>query len=347
MRKNPIESVRPERAVATSLPHVVDHDEVGLLTEELRELDRAVRSGECVVLHLLRGSCLFSSASLSCCATRCSSRRSIPETTSVLVGFMGSFLQRQGDLCCVGRARCSGVKSTPLVPCNRNRVRRTPGRGLYFRAPACRRGPYPPTRRGLVLTHRGALCRAAYAGAFVGILAAGGCGPAPGATAAQAPTFESHWQDGKAELDGYRYSVTRYGEKRRGTAVMVFVTEPFSESKAVKVDDPSVNPADTFEALKLNLIRDFQTGIYDYNTMVSLFVKSRDFSPVKISFSSAEWCGHVYEEMIFSPNAIADRLPAISRANRREAAAGSKRRPYRNRRRGAVRASARPEGPVA
>ena len=126
-------------------------------------------------------------------------------------------------------------------------------------------------------------------------------GPAPSAT------FESHWQDGKAELNGYRYTITRYGQPRRGTAVMVFVTEPFSEAKRVKVDDPAANPRDTFEALKLNFVRDFQTGIYDYNTMTSLFVRSRDFSPAKISFSSAEWCGHVYEEMLFGPREIADR----------------------------------------
>ena len=75
------------------------------------------------------------------------------------------------------------------------------------------------------------------------------------------PTFEAHWQDGRAELDGYQYTVTRYGQARRGTAIMVFVTEPFSQSKRVKVDDPAANPSATFEALKLNFIRDFQTGI--------------------------------------------------------------------------------------
>ncbi len=127
------------------------------------------------------------------------------------------------------------------------------------------------------------------------------------APVSNSPTFESHWQDGKAELNGYRYAVTRYGQRRSGTAVMVFVTEPFSEAKRVKVDDPNANPKDTFEALKLNFIRDFQTGIYDYNTMTSVFVRSRDFSPAKISFSSAEWCGHVYEEMLFGPRDIADR----------------------------------------
>jgi hypothetical protein len=82
---------------------------------------------------------------------------------------------------------------------------------------------------------------------------------------------------------------------------MITVTEPFSASKRVKADDPSRDPSDTFEALKLNLVRHFQTGIYDYHTMVSLFTRSRDFSAVKVSFTAAEWCGQVYEEQVFEP----------------------------------------------
>jgi hypothetical protein len=120
--------------------------------------------------------------------------------------------------------------------------------------------------------------------------------------------FEPHWQDGKAELDGYRYRVIRYGAERMGQAVMVFVTEPFSASGHVKVDNPKKNPADTFEALKLNFVRDWQTGIYDYNTMVSVYTRSRDFSLEKISFSAMEWCGSVYEEMVFEAHRITDRL---------------------------------------
>jgi hypothetical protein len=127
---------------------------------------------------------------------------------------------------------------------------------------------------------------------------------APAPRAAVEPTFESIWQDGRAELDGYRYAVTRYGQRRGGQAVAVYVTEPFSERDRVKVDDPARHPGDVFEALKLNLVRDFQTGIYDYNTMTSLFVRSSDFMPAKVSFSSAEWCGHVYEELRFDHDAV-------------------------------------------
>lgn len=124
------------------------------------------------------------------------------------------------------------------------------------------------------------------------------------ANEAVADQFDSWWHDGKAEMDGYRLVVSRYGENRTGTAVMIFVTEPFSKSKHVKVNDHRANPSDTFDALKLNLVRDFQTGIYDYNTMVSVFVRSENLEPAKITFTSAEWCGHVYGELIFGAKDI-------------------------------------------
>jgi hypothetical protein len=124
----------------------------------------------------------------------------------------------------------------------------------------------------------------------------------------QGVDFSGHWHDGKAEMDGYRLKVNRYGEERTGQCVMIYVTEPFSESKRVKADYPDRSPEDSFDALKLNLVRDFQTGIYDYNTMVSVFVRSSDFSPVKLTFTSAEWCGHVYDELLFYPKKITGRF---------------------------------------
>jgi len=126
----------------------------------------------------------------------------------------------------------------------------------------------------------------------------------PGTPRAADPGFSSWWHDGRAELDGYHWTGSRYGEMRSGYGVAVFVTEPFSASKRVKVDDASQNPSDVVDVLKLNLVRDFQTGIYDYNTMVSTFARTSDFTPVKISFSSTEWCGNVYEELLFREQGI-------------------------------------------
>jgi hypothetical protein len=124
-------------------------------------------------------------------------------------------------------------------------------------------------------------------------------------TSAQAEnTFWPHWSDGKAELNGYELVQPRYGELRRGRAVLIFVTEPFSKSKSVKVNQYNPNDPDQFNALKLNAVRKFQTGIYDYSVMTSVFVDpARDFAPAKVSFSSQEWCGHVFEDARFGSDA--------------------------------------------
>jgi hypothetical protein len=122
------------------------------------------------------------------------------------------------------------------------------------------------------------------------------------------PEFNQVWHDGKAELDGYQYGVSRYGSPRTGRAVLIYVTEPFSLSHHVKVEDPSQNPGDAFDVFKLNLVRKFQTGIYDYNTMLSLFTRSDDLTPVKSAFSANEWCGQVYEELDFRGGNIAQRF---------------------------------------
>ncbi len=123
-------------------------------------------------------------------------------------------------------------------------------------------------------------------------------------------TFWSQWGDGKAELAGYRTSFRRYGALREGTAVTVFVTEDFSNALRVKAD-PGQHPAsDVFPVMKLNLVQDFQTGIYDYNLMTSVFVGLAPFAglpagfPAKVSFSSQEWCGHTYQQWLFDPGQI-------------------------------------------
>ncbi|HUF78279.1 MAG TPA: hypothetical protein VMR44_05115 [Thermoanaerobaculia bacterium] len=123
---------------------------------------------------------------------------------------------------------------------------------------------------------------------------------------ARSPGFDSpfwqHWGDGRAELAGYELVTPRYGEPRRGTAVAIFVTEPFSEAARVKADETGPG---TFQVLKLNLARDFPTGIYDYHLMTSAFVALEASAglapgaPAKVSFSAQEWCGHVYEQALF------------------------------------------------
>jgi hypothetical protein len=120
---------------------------------------------------------------------------------------------------------------------------------------------------------------------------------------AHADDFWAYWGDGKAELDGYALVEPRYGELRDGTAVAIFVTEDFSDAARVKADPGKHPKSDVFPVMKLNLVRDFQTGIYDYNTMTSTFVRTEfgagEYWPLaKTSFSAQEWCGQVYMQWL-------------------------------------------------
>ena len=126
------------------------------------------------------------------------------------------------------------------------------------------------------------------------------------------PAFWQHWSDGQAELAGYSLTTSRYGETRNGFAVSIFVTETLDHATRVKTAAPQDGAH--YPVMKLNLIRDFQTGLYDYNTMLSVFVPlaQNDFLPArhvsKISFSSQEWCGHVYHQLTFERGKIQETI---------------------------------------
>jgi hypothetical protein len=117
--------------------------------------------------------------------------------------------------------------------------------------------------------------------------------------------FWSVWGDGKAEVNTYDLVFPRYNQKRKGIAVAIFVTEPFSNSARVKADPGKHPDSDVVPVMKLNLIKKFQTGIYDYSDILSAFVSLAPIegqpagATLKTSFSSQEWCGHVYTQMLF------------------------------------------------
>lgn len=122
--------------------------------------------------------------------------------------------------------------------------------------------------------------------------------------------FWSTWGDGQAELSAYDLTYPRYGAPRKGTAVTIFVTEPFSLSSRVKADPGKHPEADVFPVMKLNLIEDFATGVYDYNEATSSFVAlaSNAHQPMgaltKVSFSSQEWCGHSWAQWVLQPKGL-------------------------------------------
>lgn len=107
-----------------------------------------------------------------------------------------------------------------------------------------------------------------------------------------------YWFQGKAEISSFDLTQYRYGEARKGEAVLIFVTEDFSRKNHVKLDEPEKAGRDKISVLKLNQTRDFVTGIYPYHMMLSAFTPTKEKSlGIKFTASSQEWCGQTFTQL--------------------------------------------------
>lgn len=112
-------------------------------------------------------------------------------------------------------------------------------------------------------------------------------------------TPNNYWYQGKAEIGTFDVVQERYGELREAEQVNVFVTEDFSAKKQVKLDNSAAAGADRLPVLKLNLIRRYKTGIYDYSMMLSAFSTSQspESYALKTTTTIQDWCGHVFTQL--------------------------------------------------
>ena len=116
--------------------------------------------------------------------------------------------------------------------------------------------------------------------------------------------FTAYWHQGLAEITSYSLEQAQYGEIHRGEAALIFVTEDFSASKQVKLDNPAGAGADRVPVLKLNLTKSFNTGVYPYSMMSSVFTPTDPAAAartIKVTTSSQEWCGHTFTQLNRSP----------------------------------------------
>ncbi|MCG3173009.1 MAG: hypothetical protein GMKNLPBB_01185 [Myxococcota bacterium] len=105
------------------------------------------------------------------------------------------------------------------------------------------------------------------------------------------------WYDGKGEVSAYRSVIQRYNAPRRSIEFHVVVSETFNREKLVKQESPTP-PGNQITVTKFNLVRHFQTGIYDYHQVASVFLDQQTAMPIKQTFTSAEWCGLTFKEIL-------------------------------------------------
>ena len=141
---------------------------------------------------------------------------------------------------------------------------------------------------------------------------------------AVAQDFYEYWGDGRAEVSSYKVVEFRYGEERSGYGVLIFVTEDVNRNTLIKVESKTPKQ-DRVYALKLNNVLKFTTGVYDYSVMTSVFsaiepsMQSEPFELIKLSLSSQEWCGHVFEEVrVTDDRLLGDLISYFEREGRQQ-----------------------------
>ena len=118
-----------------------------------------------------------------------------------------------------------------------------------------------------------------------------------------AEAFHDYWFQGLAEISRFQLEQARYGEIRKGDAVLIFVTEEFLVDKQVKSEQGKVPGA--VPVLKLNFIKKFKTGIYPYSIMSSMFTPvelTKYPKTLKVTTSIQEWCGHTFTQINLRKN---------------------------------------------
>lgn len=132
---------------------------------------------------------------------------------------------------------------------------------------------------------------------FVCLLAAGVCPvsaqPASSVDSVVPAEIKNHWFNG-AEISRFELKQVRYGKTHEGHAEFIFVTEPFLTGEQVKHEFGS---GESVPVLKLNALRTFNTGIYSYRTMLSVFTPitgAHSREALKTTTSVQDWCGQAF-----------------------------------------------------
>lgn len=115
--------------------------------------------------------------------------------------------------------------------------------------------------------------------------------------------FRKYWFSNKAEISSYDLQQAQYGNINQGEAVMVFVNEDFRLDKQVKLESDAKEIATP--VLKLNFIKKFITGIYDYSMYTSVFtpIQTNTFpATLKVSNTNQEWCGQSFLQLNYHQN---------------------------------------------
>lgn len=110
--------------------------------------------------------------------------------------------------------------------------------------------------------------------------------------------LDAYWHQGLGEINVYKLQQNRYKDIYDGQAVLIFVSEDFLTDKQVK--NEQYKSEQSTPIIKTNAIIRFNTGIYDYSLMTSVFTPvntKRWPTNLKVSNTNQDWCGQAFTQL--------------------------------------------------
>jgi hypothetical protein len=108
----------------------------------------------------------------------------------------------------------------------------------------------------------------------------------------------NYWHQGKAEVSRFDLEQVRYGQTYHGHAVLIFVKEQLLPETQVKFDGLATSEK-AVDVMKHIATRDFNTGVYPYSVMTSVFSPFEDKGrhAYKVTGTTQDWCGQTFLQL--------------------------------------------------
>ena len=100
------------------------------------------------------------------------------------------------------------------------------------------------------------------------------------------------WDDGFSEMCFYDATDTIYGTPRQYTRVHLMNRQWMDPLTGVKTDAETPG---AIHAFKLVIAEQIPTENYNYRYLTTVFLRRSDLTPLKMTTSSQEWCGHTFK----------------------------------------------------
>jgi hypothetical protein len=114
--------------------------------------------------------------------------------------------------------------------------------------------------------------------------------------------FNQYWNQGKAEITSYKLKQSISNTNYDGDVTLIYVTENFSKSKLIRLEEPEKHKSDLIKVMRCNMLSEFATGMNLHNVMTTV-ATPLDYAQaphsLKVQCSIQDWDGQSFLSLLW------------------------------------------------